>query len=320
MTEPGAPDVLHVTDVPDAVPGDGEVLIEVVAAGVNRADLLQRQGRYAPPSGASPYLGLECSGRVRSLGAGVGRWRVGDAVCALLPGGGYAELVAAQAEHVMPVPDGVSVVEAAALPEAACTVWSNLMMTAQLAAGEHLLIHGGASGIGTLAIQVARLVGAIPVVTVGSDTKGDRCVQLGAERAINYRNDDFVEEVMTSTGGRGVDVILDIVGAKYLAPNLRSLAPDGRLVVIGLQGGVKSEVDLGRMLSKRLTVYGTTLRSRSNAAKGRIVEAVVSHLWPAIGRGQIRPVIDRTLPLRDVAQAHQALERGETVGKVVLTL
>jgi putative PIG3 family NAD(P)H quinone oxidoreductase len=320
MTEPGAPDVLHVTDVPDAVPGDGEVLIEVAAAGVNRADLLQRQGRYAPPPGASPYLGLECSGRVRALGGGVGTWRVGDAVCALLPGGGYAQLVNAQAEHVMPIPDGVTVVEAASLPEAACTVWSNLVMTAQLAAGEHVLIHGGASGIGTFAIQVARLVGAIPVVTVGSDSKGDRCLQLGAERAINYRNDDFVEEVMTSTGGRGVDVILDIVGAKYLAPNLRSLAPDGRLVVIGLQGGVKREVDLGRMLSKRLTVYGTTLRSRSNAAKGRIVDAVVSHLWPAIGRGQIRPVIDRTLPLREVAQAHEALEQGETVGKVVLTL
>jgi NADPH:quinone reductase-like Zn-dependent oxidoreductase len=220
----------------------------------------------------------------------------------------------------MTIPAGVTLIEAAALPEAACTVWSNLVMTARLGAGEYVLIHGGASGIGTLAIQVARLVGAVPIVTVGSDAKGVRCVELGAERAINYRSENFVDEVMTLTGGRGVDVVLDIIGAKYLESNLLSLASDGRLVVIGLQGGVKTDLDLGRLLAKRLTVYGTTLRSRSTADKGRIIDDVIAHLWAAIGRGGVRPVIDRMLPISDVVAAHEALEQGETVGKVLLTM
>jgi putative PIG3 family NAD(P)H quinone oxidoreductase len=239
-------------------------------------------------------------------------------VCALLSGGGYAEQVLVPEQQVMPVPDGVPLVDAAALPEAACTVWSNLVMTGHLAAGERVLIHGGASGIGTMAIQVARHLGAVPMVTVGSAEKASRCLELGAELAINYRTHDFVEVIAAATDGHGVDVVLDIIGAKYLESNLRVLASDGRLVVIGLQGGNKAELNLGRMLSRRLSVFGTTLRSRPAHDKGVTVAEVVAELWPAVESGAIRPVIDRIVPFGDAAEAHRVLERGETVGKVVL--
>lgn len=308
------------TEVPAPELTAGEVLIEVAAAGVNRADLLQRQGHYPPPPGASPYLGLECSGRVRAIGPDVHTWRVGDEVCALLAGGGYAELVVAPAEQVMPIPPGLTLTEAAALPEAACTVWSNLMMTAELSAGEVVLIHGGASGIGTMAIQVARLVGAVPIVTVGSPAKTAQCVELGAEHIVNYRNEDFVDVVKGLTGGRGADVILDIMGAKYLDPNLRVLAPDGRLVVIGLQGGTRAELDLGRLLARRQAVFGTTLRSRSADAKARIVAEVVEHLWPAVERGRVRPVVGLVVARDEASVAHAALERGDVLGKAVIAI
>jgi len=310
--------VLRLSEVPDLLPGPGEVLVDVVAAGVNRADLLQREGRYPPPPGASPVLGLECSGRISAFGIDVDGWAVGDEVCALLTGGGYAERVSVPVGQLLSVPRGVSLVEAAALPEAACTVWSNLVMTAELNRGEAMLVHGGGSGIGTMAIQVARLRGAVPMVTVGSDRKAEFCRSLGAELVINHRDEDFVEVVREATDGRGVDVVLDIIGAKYLAANVRALASDGRLVVIGLQGGVKAELDLGRLLSRRLSVMGTTLRSRSVVAKAEIVGEVDTQLWPAIAEGSVRPVVDRVVPWHEAAEAHRLLERGESIGKVVL--
>ena len=310
--------MLRLSEVPDLLPGPGEVLVDVVAAGVNRADLLQREGRYPPPPGASPVLGLECSGRISAFGIDVDGWAVGDEVCALLTGGGYAERVSVPVGQLLSVPRGVSLVEAAALPEAACTVWSNLVMTAELNRGEAMLVHGGGSGIGTMAIQVARLRGAVPMVTVGSDRKAEFCRSLGAELVINHRDEDFVEVVREATDGRGVDVVLDIIGAKYLAANVRALASDGRLVVIGLQGGVKAELDLGRLLSRRLSVMGTTLRSRSVVAKAEIVGEVDTQLWPAIAEGSVRPVVDRVVPWHEAAEAHRLLERGESIGKVVL--
>ena len=309
---------MTIVEVPDPIPAGDEVLIDVAAAGVNRADLLQRQGNYPPPRGASPYLGLECSGRIAAVGPDVERWHVGDEVCALLSGGAYAERVTVPWGQVMPVPRGTPLVEAAALPEATCTVWSNLVMAAHLGAGDTVLIHGGGSGIGTMAIQVARLVGARPIVTVGSTRKAAVCTDLGAEAVINYREGDFVDEVRTITDGRGVDVVLDIIGAKYLASNLKSLASDGRLVVIGLQGGVRADLDLGRLLAKRLSVIGTTLRSRSHASKASIVSEVVAHVWPAIEQGTVRSVINQVLPFNDVAKSHELLESGESVGKVIL--
>ena len=316
--EPGGPDVLRVADVDDPVPGPREVVLDVVAAGVNRADLLQRQGHYPPPAGVTAVLGLECSGTVRSVGPGVVGWAEGDSACALLAGGGYAEQVAVPVEQLMPVPTSCSLVEAAALPEATCTVWSNLVMAAGLARGEHVLIHGGASGIGTMAIQVALALGARPLVTVGSEHKAEACRRLGAVRAISYRDGDFVDVVMEETDGGGVDVVLDIMGAQYLDANVRALASGGRLVVIGLQGGTKAELNLGRLLSRRLSVIGTTLRARTPAEKGRIVSEVVQHLWPAVESGQVGPVVDRVLPVSDAAEAHRLLQQGDVVGKVVL--
>ena len=316
--EPGGPEVLRLSDASDPQLGSGDVLIDVVAAGVNRADLLQRQGHYPPPPGASPVLGLECSGRISALGPEVDRWSVGDEVCALLTGGGYAERVAVPAGQALAVPRGVSLIDAAALPEAAATVWSNLVMAAHLSPGESLLIHGGGSGIGTMAIQIARMRGALPIVTVGSDRKAEACRALGAEVVINHRDEDFVEVVRETTDGRGVDVVLDIIGAKYLTANLRALASDGRLVIIGLQGGGKAELDLGRLLSRRLSVMGTTLRSRPATDKADIVREVRAQLWPAVADGTVRPVIDRILPWHEAAEAHRLLERGESIGKVVL--
>jgi putative PIG3 family NAD(P)H quinone oxidoreductase len=289
-----------------------------VASGVNRADLLQRQGHYDPPPGAAPYLGLECSGRVAVLGAGVTGWQVGDEVCALLAGGGYAEQVAVPAGQLLPVPSGVDLVTAAALPEVTCTVWSNVFMLAGLQPGETLLVHGGGSGIGTMAIQLARRVGARVAVTAGSAEKLDRCAQLGAEILVDYKEQDFVDEVRAATGGHGADVVLDLIGAKYLARNVDVLAPNGRLVVIGLQGGTRAELDLGQLLRKRAAVLATALRSRPAEEKAAIVASVRENVWPLVESGAVRPVVDRVLPMPKAAEAHRLLESGKTFGKVLL--
>ncbi|MBA3620195.1 MAG: NAD(P)H-quinone oxidoreductase [Acidothermales bacterium] len=319
IREPGGPDVLEWRDVPDAQPAPGEVLVEVVASAVNRADTLQRKGQYEPPPGTSPYPGLECSGRVSALGAGVDGWSVGDEVCALLTGGGYAERVAVPAGQLLPVPSGVSLVEAAGLPEVACTVWSNVFMIAGLRPGETLLVHGGASGIGTFAIQLARQAGARVLCTAGSPPKLERCRELGAEVAISYRDEDFVARVREVTDGRGADVILDNMGAEYLGRNLDALAVNGRLAVIGLQGGRVGELDLGALLAKRGAVMATSLRARPREEKAAVVASVRDHVWPVIEAGDVRPVIDRTVPMRDAAEAHRVLEAGEHMGKILLT-
>ncbi|GAA3628492.1 NAD(P)H-quinone oxidoreductase [Streptomyces sp. S1A] len=324
ITEPGGPDVLAWTEVDDPVPGDGEVLVEVAAGAVNRADILQRQGFYDPPPGASPYPGLECAGRIAELGPGVGGWRTGDRVCALLAGGGYAQKVAVPHGQLLPLPetpDGpLDPVTAAALPEVVCTVWSNVFMQAKLRPGETLLVHGGASGIGTMAIQLAKAVGARVAVTAGSRRKLERCAELGADVLIDYREQDFAEEVRAATGGRGADVILDIIGAKYLERNVRALARGGRIVVIGLQGGVKGELNLGALLAKCGTVSATSLRGRPLEEKAEIVAAVREHVWPLIAAGRVRAVVDRTVPMSNASRAHRVLEESDHVGKVVLTV
>ena len=304
-------------------PGIDEVLIEIFAAGVNRADLLQAAGNYPPPPGASDILGLEVSGRIAAVGDGVSEWIVGQEVCALLAGGGYAESVIVPAAQVLPVPPGVTLHDAAALPEVACTVWSNLVMAAHLAPGEVLLVHGGASGVGSHAIQVAKQLGAVVAVTAGSDAKLDLCRELGADIAINYRDDDFVERVRRATDGRGADVILDIMGAAYLDRNLDALAADGRLVIIGMQGGVKGELNIGKLVGKRLQVIGTALRARpvdGPHGKGAIVAAVVESVWPMIADGRVRPVIGARFPLAEAQEAHRALATGEVSGKILLTV
>ncbi|WP_329572375.1 NAD(P)H-quinone oxidoreductase [Kitasatospora sp. NBC_01266] len=318
IPQPGGPEALTWTKVDDPVPAEGEVLVEVAATAVNRADLLQRQGHYNPPPGASPYPGLECSGRIAALGPGVAGWAVGDEVCALLAGGGYAEQVAVPVGQLLPIPRGLGLVAAAALPEVSATVWSNVFMVAHLRPGETVLLHGGASGIGTMATQLGKAVGAKVIVTAGSAKKLARCEELGADVGINYREQDFVEAVKEATGGHGVDVILDIMGAKYLQRNVDALAVSGRLVIIGLQGGAKGEVDLSTLLGKRAAVVATSLRPRPLAEKAAIVAAVREHVWPLIESGVVKPVIDRVLPLTEAAQAHRALEAGEQVGKVVL--
>jgi putative PIG3 family NAD(P)H quinone oxidoreductase len=318
IPQPGGPEALTWTKVPDPEPGEGEVLVEVAATAVNRADLLQRQGFYNPPPGASPYPGLECSGRIAELGPGVAGWAVGDEVCALLAGGGYAEKVAVPVGQLLPIPRGLGLVAAAALPEVAATVWSNVFMVAHLHPGETVLLHGGASGIGTMAIQLAKAVGAKVVVTAGSEKKLARCRELGADVLVNYRDRDFVEAVAEATGGHGADVILDIMGAKYLPRNVDALAIAGRLVIIGLQGGRTGELDLGKLLAKRAAVVATSLRPRPLAEKAAIVAAVREHVWPLVESGVVKPVIDRVLPITEAAEAHRALEAGEQVGKVVL--
>jgi putative PIG3 family NAD(P)H quinone oxidoreductase len=306
------------SEVPDPVPGDGQVLVQVAAAAVNRADLLQRQGNYAPPPGASEILGLECSGRIAALGPGVSGWAVGDEVCALLTGGGYAEKVVIPAGQLLPVPQGVDLETAAGLPEAVCTVWSNVFMGAGLQPDETLLVHGGAGGIGTTAIQLAKALGAKVLVTVGSAEKARRCVELGADAAIEYKNEDFVTRVRELTEGRGADVILDNMGASYLDRNVDALAVNGRLVVIGMQGGRKGELDLGKLMSKRAAVLSTTLRGRPLAEKAAIVAAVREHVWPLVSAGALRVVVDRRVPMADAAEAHRAVEASDHVGKVVL--
>ncbi|MEU6174878.1 NAD(P)H-quinone oxidoreductase [Streptantibioticus parmotrematis] len=319
IPEPGGPEALVWTEVPDPVPGEGEVVVEVVASAINRADLLQRQGFYDPPPGASVYPGMECSGRIAEVGPGVTGWAVGDEVCALLAGGGYAQKVAVPYGQLLPVPKGIELVHAAALPEVTATVWSNVFMVAHLRPGETLLVHGGASGIGTMAIQLAKAVGARVAVTAGSAQKLERCRELGADILINYHEQDFVAELKQATDGAKADVILDNMGAKYLGRNVDALAVNGRLAVIGLQGGTKGELDLGKMLAKRAAVTATSLRGRPLGEKAAIIAAVREHVWPLLENGQVRPVIDRVLPMADAAQGHQVLEEGGHVGKVLLT-
>jgi putative PIG3 family NAD(P)H quinone oxidoreductase len=320
VPEPGGPEALVWTEVDDPHPGPGEVVVEVAATAVNRADIMQRQGHYPPPPDAPPYPGLECSGVVAELGAGVSGWAVGDEVCALLAGGGYAERVAVPVGQLMPVPAGVDLVTAGGLPEVACTVWSNVFMTAGLRAGESLLVHGGSSGIGTTAIQLAVRAGARVFCTAGTAEKLARCRELGAEVAINYRDEDFVERARAATDGRGVDVILDNMGAKYLPRNVAALAAGGRLVVIGLQGGRKGELDLGALLTKRASVTATSLRARPAAEKARIVAEVVANVWPGVADGSVRPVVDRVLRLSEAAAAHRLVEDGGHIGKVLLAV
>ena len=315
---PGGPEVLEWSEVPTPDAGPGEVLVQVAASAVNRADLLQRKGFYPPPAGASDILGLECSGTVAAVGEGVDGWSVGDPCVALLAGGGYAEMVAVPVGQLMPVPRGLDLVTAAALPEVACTVWSNVVLLARLGAGETFLVHGGGGGIGTFAIQVAVALGARVAVTAGSPEKLARCRDLGAEILVDYSKADFVERVKEATDGRGADVVLDNMGAAYLARNLEVLAPGGRLVVIGLQGGAKAELDLGRLMAKRASVAGTTLRARPVAEKAAICAAVTAQAWPLVEAGAIVPVVDRVLPMRDAAEAHRVVEASDHVGKVLL--
>ncbi len=316
----GGPEVLSVGDVPDPVAGPGEVLVAVVATAVNKADTLQRQGFYPPPPGASDVLGLECSGRIVALGEGVEGWAVGDEVCALLSGGGYAELVAVPAGQLLPVPAGIDLVSAASLPEVSCTVWSNVFMVAGLQPGESFLVHGGAGGIGTLAIQLATALSAKVMTTAGSAEKLAVCSDLGADVTINYRDEDFVQVVKDVTGGRGADVILDNMGASYLDRNLDALATEGRLVIIGMQGGAKGELDIGKLLRKRGAVIATSLRARPAPEKAAICAAVAEHVWPLVADGAVRPVVHTTLPLTEVAQAHRLMDDSGHVGKIVLTV
>jgi putative PIG3 family NAD(P)H quinone oxidoreductase len=304
--EPGGPEALTVTELPDPEAGPGEVVIDIVASAVNRADTLQRQGFYPPPPGASDVIGMECSGRISAVGE----------VCALLSAGGYAEKVAVPSGQVMPVPSGVDLVTAAALPEVACTVWSNVFMIAGLQQDETLLVHGGAGGIGTMAIQLAKALGARVFTTAGSAEKQEFCVSLGAERAINYRDEDFVE-VLKEAGG--ADVILDNMGAKYLERNVSALATEGRLVVIGMQGGSKGELDLGALLRKRGAVIATTLRARPSEEKSAICASVVEHVWPLVAEGRVRAVVHEQVPLEEAPRAHELMESGSHSGKILLT-
>jgi putative PIG3 family NAD(P)H quinone oxidoreductase len=318
ITEPGGPEVLRWTEVPDPRPGPGEVVVDVAASGVNRADMMQRQGHYPPPPGAPPYPGLECSGIIAAVGAGVTGWQPGDQACALLAGGGYAEKVAIPAGQLLPVPKSTTLIEAAALPETVCTVYANVFQGARLAKGETLLIHGGSSGIGTTAIQLGKLAGAVVAVTAGSQEKLDACRRLGADITINYRDDDFAEALMEATGGHGADVILDIIGAGYLAKNIAALAPDGRIANIGLQQGRRAELDFGALMAKRGTIMSTSLRARPVEQKAAIVAAVAANVWPLVDAGKVRPVIHCELPMAQAAEAHRIMTASSHTGKIVL--
>ncbi|WP_406813648.1 NAD(P)H-quinone oxidoreductase [Mycobacterium sp. M23085] len=307
-------------EVPDVSAGPGEVLVKVAAAGVNRADLLQAAGKYPPPPGTSEIIGMEVSGVIADTGSGVTEWSVGQEVCALLAGGGYAEYVAVPTGQLLPIPDGVDLIDAAGLPEVACTVWSNLVLTAHLCEGQLLLMHGGASGIGTHAIQIARALGARVAVTAGSEEKLQTCRDLGAEITINYHDDDFVARLQEYGGA---DVVFDIMGASYLDRNIDALASDGQLVIIGMQGGVKGELNIGKLLAKRARVIGTTLRGRPVSgpnSKSEIVQAVTAKVWPMIADGRVRPIIGERIPIEQAGEAHHKLAAGEVHGKVVLTV
>lgn len=323
VRQPGGPENLEWGEAPDPVCGPGEVIVDVVASAVNRADLLQRQGFYPPPPGASDVLGLECSGVISEVGSEVTGWSVGDEVCALLAGGGYAERVAVPAGQVLPRPAGVELVTAAALPEVTCTVWSNVFMLAGLGRGDRFLVHGGSSGIGTMAIQLAARAGAQVFATAGTRAKLDVCRELGADVGINYREEDFAARIAEATDGAGVDVILDNMGAKYLTPNLASLAIGGRLVIIGMQGGTRTEIDLNTLMRRRLSIHATTLRARpatGPGGKAEIVAAVRHDVWPDVERGTVRPIVDRRLPMSRAAEAHRVVEASEHVGKVLLVV
>ncbi len=315
IAEPGGPDVLKPCDRPVPVPGHGQIVIRVAWAGVNRPDVLQRQGSYAPPPGASPLPGLECSGHVVALGPGAGRWKEGDAVCALLPGGGYAEYVLTHADHALPVPEGLSLREAACLPETCFTVWSNVAMRGGLKAGERFLVHGGTSGIGTTAIQIAAALGARVFATAGSAGKCAACTGLGAERAFDYRTEDW-SALMKAEGG--ADVILDMVGGPYLPRNLRALADDGRLVQIAFLQGAKVEANFAELMVRRLTFTGSTLRPQSDLSKARIAAEVERHVWPMIAGGRLRPVMDSDFPLTEAPAAHARMESSGHIGKIAL--
>lgn len=330
ISTPGPPDVLRIVDRPSPEPGPGEVRIDVAAAGVNRPDLMQRQGNYPPPPGVTDIPGLEVAGTISAIGpddaAGPPRsangyeWQVGDRVCALVAGGGYAEHVAAPGVQCLPVPAGISLIEAAAMPETFFTVWTNVFERGRLASGEWLLVHGGSSGIGTTAIQIAVARGARVIATAGSDEKCRACERFGATRAINYRTQDFVAEVNEATGKRGVDVVLDMVGGEYTPRNLECLAREGRLVQIATMGGRTTTIPLWVVMAKRLTITGSTLRARTPAEKGTIAAAVEREVWPLVAAGRVRPAVERTVPLQDAAAAHRALENGEVIGKVVLVI
>jgi putative PIG3 family NAD(P)H quinone oxidoreductase len=318
ITEPGGPEVLRWTEVPDPEPAPGEVVIEVTASAVNRADVMQRQGHYPPPPGAPPYPGLECSGVIVALGDGVTGWQPGQPVCALLAGGGYAQRVAVPAGQLLPAPGALPLADAAALPETVCTVYANVFQGARLTAGETLLVHGGGSGIGTTAIQLAKWAGAVVAVTAGSPEKLEACRQLGADILINYREDDFAEKLLDVTGGHGADVILDIIGAGYLAKNVAALAPDGRIATIGMQQGRRAELDLSALMAKRGTITATTLRARPAAQKAAIVAAVTASVWPLADTGELRPVIDRELLMTQAREAHRIMDASAHIGKIVL--
>jgi NADPH:quinone reductase len=320
IREPGEPEVLVPAERPRPVAAAAEVLIEVAAAGVNRPDVMQRRGRYPPPPGASDIPGLEVAGTIASVGSAVSGWHEGDAVCALVAGGGYAEYCVAPAPQCLPVPRGLDLVAAAAIPETFFTVWTNVFERGRLAAGESILIHGGSSGIGTTAIQLARARGARVFATAGSAEKCVACERIGAERAINYREADFLAAIRDLTGGRGVDVILDMVGGEYFARNVDALAVDGRLVAIATLHGAKAEITIPTIMQRRLTVTGSTLRARSVAEKGAIARAVHTNVWPLIESGVVKPIIFRTFPLASAAEAHRLLESGQHIGKLVLTV
>ncbi|KAL8467931.1 hypothetical protein ACS0TY_031252 [Phlomoides rotata] len=318
ITELGGPEVLQLQEVEDPKIKDDQVLIRVAASALNRADTIQRQGRYPPPKGESEYLGLECSGTIEAVGKNVHRWKIGDQVCALLGGGGYAEKVAVPAGQVLPVPTGVSLEDAASFPEVACTVWSTVFMLSHLSQGETILIHGGSSGIGTFTIQLAKYHGVKVFITAGSEEKLAACKDLGADVCINYKTEDFVSRVKEETGGKGVDVILDNIGASYLQKNLESLNFDGRLFLIGFMGGTVAEINLTSLLARRLTVQAAGLRNRDPENKARIVNEVEKNVWPAIAAGKVKPVVYKRIPLAEASEGHCLMESSKHIGKIVL--
>lgn len=317
---PGGPDVLTPVTVPVPQPGPGEVLVKVAFAGVNRPDVVQRQGKYPPPPGASPIPGLEISGRIAVLGEGVTEFLPGQAVCALVSGGGYAEYCLAKAAHCLPVPEGLGLDEAAALPETLFTVWHNVFERGYARDGETLLVHGGTSGIGTMAAMLGKHFGLTVIVTCGSAEKCARALEIGAAHAIDYKSSDFVEEVARITGGRGVDIVLDMVGGDYVARNLKSLAPDGRHVTIAVQGGAKAEINMAVVMTRRYTLTGSTLRARSDAFKGLLAQEILANAWPLVEEGELRPVMDARFALGEAAAAHARMEAGDHVGKIVLEI